>query len=339
MASTFSTSLRLELIGNGDQSGTWGTTTNTNLGTLLEQAITGVVAITMTNADKTLTNTNGTSDEARNAVLVVGGTNSGIKSVIAPAVNKTYIVVNNTIGGYAIIIRTSSSTGVSIPNGATQTVYCDGTEFYLASFPITGGTITGNLAVNGTLNVTGATTLATTSVAATTITNTLTANSSVGAAGQLLTSRGAALSPEWTTLTAFVSGMIMMWSGSIGTIPSGWLICDGTNSTPDLRNRFVVGAGSTYAVNAIGGNADSIVISHSHTFAGDALAPHSHSYNTKSITQPQTGSSTQCWVGDATGTTSAVSGGTPSGTISTTGSTGINANLPPYLALAYIMKA
>lgn len=130
MASTFSTSLKLELIGNGDQPGTWGTTTNTNLGTLLEQAITGVQAITMVNADYTLTNLNGVSDEARNAVLVVGGTNSAIRNIIAPAVNKVYVVVNNTSGGYAINIKTPSSTGVNIPTGTTGIVYCNGTEFY-----------------------------------------------------------------------------------------------------------------------------------------------------------------------------------------------------------------
>ena len=130
MASTFSTSLKLELIGNGDQPGTWGTTTNNNLGTLLEQAITGVQAITMINADYTLTNLNGVSDEARNAVLVVGGTNSAIRNIIAPSVNKIYVVVNNTSGGYAINIKTSSSTGVNIPTGTTGIVYCNGTEFY-----------------------------------------------------------------------------------------------------------------------------------------------------------------------------------------------------------------
>lgn len=160
MASTFSPSLKLELIGNGDQSGTWGTTTNTNLGTLLEQAITGVQAITMVNANYTLSDLNGVSDEARNAVLVVGGTNSAIRNIIAPSVNKTYIIANNTVGGFAIIIKTAVGTGLSIANGATQTVYCDGSEFYAASFPSTGGTITGNLAISGTLGVTGATTLA-----------------------------------------------------------------------------------------------------------------------------------------------------------------------------------
>jgi len=161
MASTFSPSLKLELIGNGDQSGTWGTTTNTNLGTLLEQAITGVQAITMVNANYTLSDLNGVSDEARNAVLVVSGTNSAIRSIIAPSVNKTYIIANNTTGGFAILIKTSAGAGLSIANGSTQTVYCDGTEFYAASFPSTGGTITGNLSVSGTLSVTGATTLTT----------------------------------------------------------------------------------------------------------------------------------------------------------------------------------
>jgi len=74
MPSTYSPSLKLELIADGEQPGTWGQTTNTNLGTLLEQAITGVVTIVMTNADYTLTDLNGLSDEARNAVLVVTGT-------------------------------------------------------------------------------------------------------------------------------------------------------------------------------------------------------------------------------------------------------------------------
>ena len=71
--------------------------------------------------------------------------------------------------------------------------------------------------------------------------------------------------------TAFVltngvpSGAILMWSGSVASIPSGWSLCDGTNSTPDLRNRFVVGAGDTYSVDATGGSADAIVVSHTHT--------------------------------------------------------------------------
>jgi hypothetical protein len=96
MASTYSTSLKLTLIGDGDQAGIWGQTTNTNLGTLLEQAITGVVTINMTDSNYTLTNFNGVSNEARNAVLVVTGTNNAIRDVIPPVVEKLYTVINNT---------------------------------------------------------------------------------------------------------------------------------------------------------------------------------------------------------------------------------------------------
>ena len=127
---TYSTSLKLTLLADGEQSGVWGGTTNNNLGTLLEQAITGVTTITMVNANYTLTNYNGSSDEARNAVLVVEGTNSAVRQVIAPLVNKLYTVVNNTTGGYAITIGGATGSYVTIPNGSTMLVYCDGTDFF-----------------------------------------------------------------------------------------------------------------------------------------------------------------------------------------------------------------
>jgi hypothetical protein len=129
MASTYSPSLKITLPGDGDQSGIWGQTTNTNLGTLIEQAITGVVSITMSNANYTLSNFNGVSDEARNAVLVVTGSNSAVRDVIPPVVEKLYTVVNNTSGGFAIRVIGATGTGVSIPPGITALVYCDGTNF------------------------------------------------------------------------------------------------------------------------------------------------------------------------------------------------------------------
>jgi hypothetical protein len=176
MASTYSPSLKLELIGNGDQSGTWGTTTNNNLGTLVEQAITGVKSIVMTNANYTLSDYNGVSDEARNAVLVVTGTNSAIRQIICPLANKLYVVTNNTSGGYAITIGGSSGTAVTIPNGVTAQVYCDGANTYSSqtgsagNFTVNGTLVaagltdTGNLSVGGTLGVTGATSLTTGSI-------------------------------------------------------------------------------------------------------------------------------------------------------------------------------
>lgn len=175
MATTYSTSLKLALIGDGDQSGIWGQTTNTNLGTLLEQAITGVQSITMIDANYTLTSFNGTLDEARNAVLVVTGTNSAVRDLIPPLVEKLYTIQNNTTGGYAIRVIGSSGTGVNIPNGTACLVYCDGTNFYSGL----SGT-SGNFTVNG--NVTAVNLSTTSNVTATsfllgnnaTITNTLT---------------------------------------------------------------------------------------------------------------------------------------------------------------------
>jgi hypothetical protein len=162
MASTYSTSLKLTLMGDGDQAGLWGQTTNTNLGTLLEQAITGVQSIVMADANYTLTSFNGVTDEARNAVLVVTGTNNAVRDLIPPVVEKLYTIVNNTTGGYAIRVIGASGTGVNIPNGATCLVYCDGTNFVnglsgsAGNFSVAGNiSATGNAAVTGNVAVTG----------------------------------------------------------------------------------------------------------------------------------------------------------------------------------------
>lgn len=156
---TYSTSLKLTLLANGEGAGTWGQTTNTNLGTLLEQAITGVQSIVMVDANYTLSNTNGASDEARNPVLVVTGTNGAVRDIIAPLVNKQYLVFNNTTGGYAIRIRGSSGFTVTIPNAAKVFVYCDGTNFFSADPSYASGnfSVGGNLSVTGNTNAAAAT--------------------------------------------------------------------------------------------------------------------------------------------------------------------------------------
>jgi hypothetical protein len=181
-----------------------------------------------------------------------------------------------------------------------------------------------------------------------TVSSTLTANSSVGTAGQALLSRGSGLSPEWGA--AFVSGMIMLWSGSVASIPSGWALCNGSSGTPDLRNRFVVGAGSTYSVGGTGGSADAIVVAHTHTGTSDAAGSHNHiegagvpTYDGRygrdsgAIT---TALSNGAYFGNSTAgnLTSTVANHTHTFTTNSTGSSGTNANLPPYYALAYIMK-
>lgn len=177
--------------------------------------------------------------------------------------------------------------------------------------------------------------------------------------------------------TAFInqmfSGIITMWSGSVASIPVGWYLCNGSNSTPDLRDRFVIGAGSNYAVGATGGSKDAIVVAHNHSSGVNSV---DHGHSVSGYTGGQTtdhshgipGSGALCVNAGSTpgydngglyaniglaqytnGTTndhahyfSADTGGQTQNhnhSISTEGSSGTNANLPPYYALAFIMKS
>jgi hypothetical protein len=137
MASTFSPILRIELIGTGDQSGTWGNTTNVNLGTLIEQAIAGTATIDVTAGNVTLSNLNGVTDQSRCMALRTTGLPGASRNLIAPAVSKLYVVAN---GSNAVnVIKTSTSTGVSIPVGEILLVFYDTT---LADFRIVGRTST-----------------------------------------------------------------------------------------------------------------------------------------------------------------------------------------------------
>jgi hypothetical protein len=148
--------------------------------------------------------------------------------------------------------------------------------------------------------------------------------------------------------SAIPSGVIVMWSGSIAAIPSGFYLCDGSNGTPNLRDRFVIGAGSSYAVGGTGGSKDAVVVSHTHSFSGstNSTGSHTHVQQYSGADGDREGthiSGTTYARTAANSTASTASAGshshTVSGTIGSTGSSGTNANLPPYYALAYIMKA
>jgi hypothetical protein len=160
MPSTFS-SLKIELIGTGEQSGTWGTTTNTNLGTAIEEAIVGYATANFsTDADLTitLTDTNATQI-ARNLVLNVTSTGSltATRNLIVPTIEKPYYIFNNTSGSQSIVVKTSAGTGVTVPTGKKMFVYVDGTNVVEAIDQMGALTLTGNLAVNGNTTLGNAT--------------------------------------------------------------------------------------------------------------------------------------------------------------------------------------
>ncbi len=135
MVSTYSTGLRTELQVTGENSGTWGTITNSNFTQVFEFAIAGVYAKTLTDGDTTLTNTDGpqtqANNEARQNTLILSGTLTAVRVVQFPATQKTYMVYNNTSGGYALTLRLGASgSTMSVVNGKMRIVATDGTNWY-----------------------------------------------------------------------------------------------------------------------------------------------------------------------------------------------------------------
>lgn len=331
MASTYSDRLRIELIAAGDQSGTWGDTTNANLGTLIEESIAGVAVVSMSDSDYTLTANNGVTDEARQMVLRVTGTITATRQVIVPQKEKLYVVHNLTSSGQKIHVKTSAATGVEVSYGFKALVYCNGTDV-ISVMP---QALNESTTTNNILSYDGSNWVA---------------------------------SAPGSVFSSFSAGMILNWAGNIASPPSGWLVCDGSSqlvstysdlhaaigyafggslgnfNLPDMRDKFVIGAGSTHAVAATGGSKDAIVVSHNHN-ANTGTHNHSHSFRVRStskssnatphmLSHPNIGENLN---GDVNiGTNS--SNHSHNVSVGTTGDSATDANLPPYVALGYIIK-
>jgi len=202
--STYSTNLGIELIGTGEQDGTWGTTTNTNLGTLIEQAISGYTTYACTGGTDTITIPNGASGTARNMFLELTAVGGGTLEV--PANKKLYFIYNNTAS--AITVKVSGQTGVSVPNGAKVVLVSNGTDVinatnYLASLtlgsalPVASGG-TGQVTANAAFNAL--------------------APSQSGASGKYLKSDGT--NTSWDAIdisTADVTGVLALVNGGTGS--------------------------------------------------------------------------------------------------------------------------
>ena len=222
MASTYS-NLKIELIGTGDQSGTWGVTTNTNLGTAIEEAITGTADVSFSSADVTLTLTNtNTAQTARNLRLNLVGTVGAAQNLIVPSIEKQYIV-NNTLG-FDITVKNSTGTGVAVPAGKSMIVFNTGSNVVETVTALATGTVI-PVANGGT----GASTASITSF------NNITGYTASGATGTTSSNLVFAASPTLTgtplaptaapgtnttqvATTAFVGAAITTATGTLGTM-------------------------------------------------------------------------------------------------------------------------
>ena len=333
-------------MGAGDQAGNWGSTTNTNLGTLIEQAISGYGSQAINGVDITLPMTQGASATARNMFLVLTG--SGGANLIVPTNTKLYFIYNTA--STAITVKTSAGTGISVPVNAKIVLLCDGTNVVVATNYMVSPTL-----LNAAL--TGTPTAPTASVG----TNTT----------QIAT-------------TAFVqnaglTGEVKMWA--TGTAPSGYLFCNGQSvstttyaslfavigyvyggsggsfNVPDFSGRMPIGVNGTYTLASTGGAATTTLSttnlpSHTHTFSATTGSPnndlnHRHYVGSRDSTADNGGNYAQEFVSDAgsgygpntytnyvdlnhTHGVSGTTGGTGSGTAATT--------ISPYLGIYYIIK-
>lgn len=222
---TYSTSLRLVLPATGEYSGTWGTQVNTGLTALVDTSIAGTATITMTAADYTLSTANGASDEARAMVLNLTGTPGAARNVICPAVSKVYIVYNNTTGGFAQTLKTSAGAGISVPNGATAFLRCNGTDVVAATNYL--GSLTLGSPLVATSGGTGQSSYAVGDLLFASTTTALSKLAGV-ATGNALISGGVGVAPSYGKigLTTHVSGTLPVANGGTGVTSS-----TGTGST------------------------------------------------------------------------------------------------------------
>jgi hypothetical protein len=367
---------------------------NANLGNL---GTTGVFATTLSATG----NANVGNIGATNGVFTnVSGNGANLTAL--PGANVTGTVANAT---YAISAGTaeSATTAGTVTTAAQPNITTVGT---LTSLSVSGNANVGNIgATNGIFtnvsgngnglsslnasNLVGQVSLTSQVTGVLPLTNGGTGQSTAGAAlnallpsqsgnsGRVLVTNGT--NPSWGPIIAFPTGGIVMWSGSIASIPSGWALCDGLNGTPDLRDRFVVGAGQTYTPGNTGGSANSDIIehfhigttsfqsvNHTHTYSGTTSVTGSHQHDSawgenpgvvgapfgysgriNSAGSASTDYDNQAWLTSSAGIHSHTFSGTTDGqstnhnhtfTTNTIGVPGINKNLPPYYALAFIMK-
>ena len=353
MSSTYSSNLRVELIGSGDQAGTWGTTTDNNFAFIFDSAIAGINTVTISSTNQALTYVNGpTSTAALNqsiyAILKLNSA-AAASAIYAPPVSKQYIIWNNssftiTIFNSTVIGNTTAAgTGIAIATGNKVMVWSDGTNFYdlqsqnfTGTMPIANGG-TGQVTANAAFNAL--------------------APSQASANGKYLKSDGTNTAFDQIDIsTGDITGTLPVANGGTGgttaaaltilvgnlLFPVGALYSSTSATNPGTSlgfgtwtqfgaGRMMMGVGGAFGPGTTGGSNDATLPSHTHT-ASVSDPGHAHVYLKATGTQPQSGSSTQCFVNNSSvNTNSAFTGITVSN--STEGASPTNANLPPYIVV------
>jgi hypothetical protein len=252
MASTYSPNLQIQLIGTGDQAGTWGATTNTNLGTLVEKAISGYKQITLGSGTNTLTMTPGADADPRNMYLELTGASSTLVVPSGGAIgtgSKLYFIYNNTGGN--VTVKAATTSGVVVTNGQRVCLMCDGLTVTTALnyIPITSFTSTittagitnvGTIANTGDFNNTG-------------IIDTDVLKLSLGSSGTpfavmstATVATGASCSISGTTLTV---GGAVTGTFAVGQVITGTGIANGTVLSAFIPSTGGTGGAGTYTVN------------------------------------------------------------------------------------------
>ena len=276
--------------------------------------------IALAGTTHTLSIADGTLSDGQYAVLVFGGAPSGTNTVtLSPNDAKRVFIVKND-SGESVVLTQGSGGNVTVTDGKTAIVYSDGAGSIAAVVNVSADFVSGTIADIGALTPSDGTFIVgngTTWVAETG--NTVLQSIGVTATtAEINTLDG--IAPTGAGFGFVPQGGIIMWSGSIASIPSGWNLCDGTNGTPDLRDRFVVGAGNTYAVDETGGAntvalAEANLAAHTHSVSGTTASDGAHTHTVSGNTS-NTGAHTHT----VSGNTSNTGAHTHSGSTSNTGS-------------------
>ena len=325
MPSSYSPSLRIELIAPGEQAGTWGTTTNTNLGTLVEDAISGYVSVAVASANQAFTALNGAADQSRNAIINLTTSTSADFAIYAPPESKQYTIKNASsftatiYNSTALGNTTAAGAGVAIPAGKTMTVWSEGVNFAVQNNRFV-GELDGSIA-SATTAVTQAPGTSTTQIATTEFASA--AFQGAYPVGSIYMNASVATNPG----TLFGFGTWVAFGA--GRVPVGFNAADPSFDTAEKT----------------GGSKDAIVVSHTHTATTTVTDPgHNHVANVPNefaigtvVQSGMVSSEGANTFGKNVLTSNASTGVTVATTVASAGSSGTNANLQPYITV-YMWK-